>query len=193
MYVDAERRGDYFDLYGLQPQHVEFANFMNEHCSEWTSNDRTMQSPLSIVCGQYCVAFLMFRYRNVSMHAFTRLFTTDLVANDCRVFDWLAAVNKKMMMMIRCVRVTSTTYLTYPLSLPAVPLSAPSQQLWSDFGVPIDEWRVNRCYEIPCSWLSVRVRTFVYFIAGTVDDVAFSDAERIAVPRPLSVCSWRSS
>ena len=34
------------------------------------------------------------------MHVFTRsLFTTDLVANDCRVFDWVAAVNKKMMMM----------------------------------------------------------------------------------------------
>ena len=29
------------------------------------------------------------------MNAFTRLFTTDLVANDCRVFDWVAAVNKK--------------------------------------------------------------------------------------------------
>ena len=74
------------------------------------------------------------------------------------------------------------TYLTYPLSLPEVPLSAPSQHLWSDFGVPIDECRVNNCY---CSWLIVRVMTFVYFIAGTVDDVAFSDAERIAVPRPL--------
>ena len=33
----------------------------------------------------------MFRCRNVSMHAFSRLFTTDLVANDCRVFDWLGA------------------------------------------------------------------------------------------------------
>ena len=32
---------------------------------------------------------------DVSMNAFTRLFTTDLVANDCRVFDWVAAVNKK--------------------------------------------------------------------------------------------------
>ena len=33
----------------------------------------------------------MFRCRNVSMHAFSRLFTTDLVANYCRVFDWLGA------------------------------------------------------------------------------------------------------
>ena len=44
---------------------------------------------------KYCVAFLMFRCCNVSMHAFSCSFTTDLVANDCRVFDWLGALNKK--------------------------------------------------------------------------------------------------
>ena len=37
----------------------------------------------------------MFRRRNVSVHAFSRIFTTDLVANDCRVFDWLGAFIKK--------------------------------------------------------------------------------------------------
>ena len=76
-------------------RNTEFMNFMNEHCSEWAPNDRTLQSPMSTVCGQYCVAFLLHRCRNVSMDAFTRLFTTDLVANDCRLFDWVAAVNKK--------------------------------------------------------------------------------------------------
>ena len=89
MYVDNERRGDYFDSYGLQP----------------------LQSPLSTVCGQYCVAFLMFRCRDASMNAFTRLFTTDLVANDCRVFDWVAAVNKKnddvLFVAFVCVFITS--------------------------------------------------------------------------------------
>ena len=93
MYVD--ERGDYFDPYGRKPKHIEFTNFMNEHCSEWSANDRTLQSPISTVCGQYCVAFLTLRCRNVSMDAFSRLFTTDLVANDCRVFDWLGARNRK--------------------------------------------------------------------------------------------------
>ena len=36
----------------------------------------------------------MFRCRNISMHAFARLFTSDLIANDCRVFDWLGVLNK---------------------------------------------------------------------------------------------------
>ena len=51
---------------------------------------------ISTVCGQYCVAFLMFRCLNMSMHAFARLFTSDLIVNDCRVFDWLGALNKTL-------------------------------------------------------------------------------------------------
>ena len=100
MYVD--EIGDYFDPYGQKPQHAEFTNFMNKHCSLWSPHDHILQSPISTVCGQYCVAFLMFRCRNISMHAFVRLFTSDLIVNDCRVFDWLGALNKKMMKNI-CV------------------------------------------------------------------------------------------
>ena len=94
MYVNAEQRGDYFDPYVIESQHVEFTNFMNKHCADWLPNDRILQSPISTVCGQYCVAFLLFRCRNVSMHAFTHFFTNDSVANDCRVFDWVTALNK---------------------------------------------------------------------------------------------------
>ena len=93
MYVDEV--GDYFDPCRQAPQHDEFTNFMNEHCSEWSADERTLQSPLSTVCGQYCVVFLMLRCRIVPMHAFSRLFTTDLIANDCRVFDWLGVRNRK--------------------------------------------------------------------------------------------------
>ena len=47
MFVD--ERGDYFDPCGLEPQHIEFTNFMNEHCSEWSPNDSTLQSPMYTV------------------------------------------------------------------------------------------------------------------------------------------------
>ena len=58
MYVDTERRGDYFDSYGLHPQHVGFVDFMTEHCTEWSTNERTLQSPLSTVCGQLVHRFM---------------------------------------------------------------------------------------------------------------------------------------
>ena len=37
--------------------------------------------------------FLNVSLRKVAMHACARLFTSDLIANDCRVFDWLCALN----------------------------------------------------------------------------------------------------
>ena len=93
MYVD--EIGDYFDPYGQTPEHADFANFMNEHCSQWSPNNHILQSQIPTVCGQYCVAFLMFRCRNIPMHPFARLFTSDLFANDSLVFDWLGELNKK--------------------------------------------------------------------------------------------------
>ncbi len=40
MYVD--EIGDYFDPYGQNPQHAEFTDFMNEHCSQWSPNDHIL-------------------------------------------------------------------------------------------------------------------------------------------------------
>ena len=62
---------------------------VNEHCSEWTHNSKRLQSPLSNVCGQYCVAYVLLRCNGFPMKTFINIFGTDLVANDCRVFDWL--------------------------------------------------------------------------------------------------------
>ena len=93
--VYVEDIGDHFDSYGQKPQHADGMNFMNEHCSQWSPNDHIRQCPISTVCGQYCVAFKMFCGRNISMHAFARLFRSDLTANDCTVFDWVGALNKK--------------------------------------------------------------------------------------------------
>ena len=67
---------------------VSYVNDVNNGYSNshvMSSSHDIFSSPISTVCGQYCIA-LMFRCRNISMHAFARLFTSDLNANDCRVF-----------------------------------------------------------------------------------------------------------
>ena len=89
LYLDADGLGDYFCSYGLSPRHAAFRTFMNEHCSEWTHNSKRLQSPLSNVCGQYCVAFVLLRCNSIPVRTFVNIFGTDLVANDCRVFNWL--------------------------------------------------------------------------------------------------------
>ena len=87
LYVDADRRGEYFCSYGLPPLDGVFRVYLNEHCSEWTHNAKRFQSPLSNVCGQYCIAYLVLRCNGIPMNAFVNTFGSDLVANDCRVFD----------------------------------------------------------------------------------------------------------
>ena len=90
LYLYADGRGDYFCSYGLPPRHVAIRTFMNEHCSERTHNSKRLQSPLSVnVCGQYCVAYVLLRCNGFPMRTFINILGTDLVANDCRVFDRL--------------------------------------------------------------------------------------------------------
>ena len=85
LYLATNGRGDYFCSYGLPPRHAAFRTIMNEHCSEWTHNSKILQSHLSNVCGQYCVAFVLLRCDGFPMRTVINVFGTDLVANDCRV------------------------------------------------------------------------------------------------------------
>ena len=94
LYLSSDGRGEYFCSYGLSPLHAAFSTFLNKHCSEWTHNSKRLQSPLSNVCGQYCVAYIMFRCNGSPMRTFVNAFRSDLVANDCRVFDWLNLLKK---------------------------------------------------------------------------------------------------
>ena len=89
LYLTADGHGYYFCSYGLPPRHAVFRTFMNEHCSEWTHNNKRLQSPLFNVCGQYCLAYVLLLCNGFSLRTVINVFGTDLVANDCRVFDWL--------------------------------------------------------------------------------------------------------
>ena len=94
LYLSSDGRGEYFCSYGLPPLHAVFSAFLNKHCSEWTHNSKRLQSPWSNVCGQYCVTYIMFRCNGSPMRTFVNAFRTDLVANDCRVFDWINLLKK---------------------------------------------------------------------------------------------------
>ena len=79
LYVDADRRGEYFCSYGLPPLHDAFRVFLNEHYSEWTHNTKRLHSPLSNVCGQYCIAYVLLRFNGRRITVFIPF--TDNVLN----------------------------------------------------------------------------------------------------------------
>ena len=89
MFFTNDGREEYFDSYGLPPRQREFVYFLQSNCATWNFNDKTFQSPLSNVCGQYCVVYLLHRCRGITAKTTVNSFGKDLVNNDCRVFDFV--------------------------------------------------------------------------------------------------------
>ena len=85
LYLRADGRGDYFCSYGLPSRHAAFRTFLNEHCSEWSQNSKRLPSPLSNVCGHYCIAYVLLRCNGFPMRTFVNIFGSDLLANGCRL------------------------------------------------------------------------------------------------------------
>ena len=67
--------------YGLPPL-KEFEVFLSNNTSKWIFNDKQLQSFDSLVCGEYCVVYLMLRCRGVSLKTFGQMFSHDLEKND---------------------------------------------------------------------------------------------------------------
>ena len=89
MYFDKNGKGEYFDSYGLSPDIFGFTEFMNKNSTSWDFNKKTLQSLFSNVCGHYCIYFILFRCRGVSMRDITAHFSSNLTENDRRVANFI--------------------------------------------------------------------------------------------------------
>ena len=90
-YIDHDKTGEYFDSYGRLPVLKEFKQFLNKNSSYWLHNTERVQGPLSTVCGQYCIFYLVHRLCcDIPMHKIIKTFdTTDLVLNDELVTEFV--------------------------------------------------------------------------------------------------------
>ena len=77
---------EYFDSYGK-----DVPRFLKNKWKEksWTSNPVALQSPLSAVCGQYCVYYLLHRARGLSMSRIFANFSNDVDYNDRFVYEFV--------------------------------------------------------------------------------------------------------
>ena len=62
LYMDKNRRGEYFDSFGRCP-FERLKIFLDENCVEWISNERQIQSLISKLCGYYCIFYCLYRNR----------------------------------------------------------------------------------------------------------------------------------
>lgn len=87
IYINSKGVGEYFDSYGLSPLRV-FSDFLKDNSSTWTKcNETALQSPLSTVCGQYCIYWLHCKGQGYSSQ--TIIDNLDVCNGDTFVLDFV--------------------------------------------------------------------------------------------------------
>lgn len=73
-HIDSGRHCEFFDSFGGQPIIPEHMRFLAQTCKSWSHNNMSLQGFTSTVCGHYCVMFLAYKARGLSMDSFLSLF-----------------------------------------------------------------------------------------------------------------------
>lgn len=81
IFIDVRRRWEFFDSYGYPPS---FYGLTLKHY-----NVNRLQSSSSLVCGQYCLMYLMYRCRGFNLSDFSHLFYNDFHVNDVFVYNFI--------------------------------------------------------------------------------------------------------
>ncbi len=81
----------FFDSYGNAPEQYDehFKHFLDNNSCRWMYNRIHLQGPLSSVCGQYCLYFLLKRARNVPLNKIVSVFSANAQNNDQMVNDFI--------------------------------------------------------------------------------------------------------
>lgn len=81
---------EFFDSYGNSPE--QFSPYFKQYMGNYPSikvNKKRLQSNDTIVCGQYCLFYLMCRTRGYSMHQIVDFFNSDFHLNDQFVYHFI--------------------------------------------------------------------------------------------------------
>jgi hypothetical protein len=80
--------GEFFDPYGHPPEYYSdyFTRFLQTNSSRWIYNQRSVQAPMSWVCGSHCLFYLKLRCAGLKMqHIVTKYYTSNVLDNDVKV------------------------------------------------------------------------------------------------------------
>ena len=91
LYVDENRRGEYFDSMGRFPT-KRSKKFLDVNCTAWIWNEKQLQSVISKFCGHYCIFHCLYRCRGVDGRKVAKMFTKDTSLNDSIVHNFVCNV-----------------------------------------------------------------------------------------------------
>lgn len=89
VYVNTDEKVEFFDSFGRRPMNSSLKKLCGR---DYIFNERILQSPLSTVCGQYCIYFLYKRCTGKSFKNIMKCFTRNTRRNDAFVTNF---VNRK--------------------------------------------------------------------------------------------------
>ena len=83
IYIDGERRGEFFNSIGdAQPMEELFESFIRRNSITWTRNSKAVQHLMSDTCGYHCIFFAINRCVGYSMSSIINMYTSNLMYND---------------------------------------------------------------------------------------------------------------
>ena len=80
------KSAEYFDSYGGDP--IGVVQRWGKQ-KRWSNNPIPLQSPLTSVCGQYCIYYLLHRTRGIDLNTLLMDFGADVDRNDKVVYDFV--------------------------------------------------------------------------------------------------------
>lgn len=89
-YLLSPDEAEFFDSYGNAPAFFRgpVSNYAT-HFSRLTFNPHILQSPVTAVCGQYCIFYLYSRCREKTLKDILSHFVTKNISNDRKVFNFV--------------------------------------------------------------------------------------------------------
>lgn len=81
VFINSRGVGEYFDSFGRKPTKYH-EMFLKRNTKQFFYNGKIIQNYLTSVCGIYCLVYIYFRSKGISMHDFVNMFSTDTLFND---------------------------------------------------------------------------------------------------------------
>jgi hypothetical protein len=76
-YVDKNGDGEFWDSYGMPPIIPQHRQFLDRLCRKWVYNHTSLQAIDSLVCGEYCVLYLIHRAHGYTLRRFVNMFFNE--------------------------------------------------------------------------------------------------------------------
>ena len=89
IYINNDRRGEYFDSFGMPPLFDEFVTFLNNNTKSWTHSKIVVQDVYSSVCGYHCIFYAVHRCIGFNVGSIANMYTNDAVFNDAIVEEFV--------------------------------------------------------------------------------------------------------